>query len=262
MKTERKTILLTNDDGIDAEGIYSLYRTFKKDGRFDLRVVAPDKESSAVGHAITVFRPISVIKNYQEGEFFGYAVDGTPADCVKLAIGAILDRPPDLLISGINRGPNMGENIIYSGTVSAATEGTVCGVSSIALSADDLQNPDYSYASGFALRMATKILENGGLPGGTLLNINIPSLEKDKIKGVKLTVQSDIGFKDNFVKRQDPRGRDYYWMDGVFLERNVSEDSDYNAVKNGYVSVTPIHYDMTDYKSFDHFKGWNMEKLK
>jgi len=110
--------------------------------------------------------------------------------------------------------------------------------------------------------MAARILENGGLPGGTLLNINIPSLEKEKIKGVKLTVQSDIGFKDNFVKRQDPRGRDYYWMDGVFLERNIREDSDYYAVKNGYVSVTPIHYDMTDYKSFDHFKGWNMDKLK
>lgn len=258
---KRKTILLTNDDGIDAEGIYSLYKSFIDDGRFDIKVVAPNKETSAVGHAITVFRPISVRENYQEGEFFGYAVDGTPADCVKLAIGAILERPPDLLISGINRGGNMGENIIYSGTVSAATEGTVCGVSSIAVSVDDLINPSYGYASGFAVDIAAIILKNGGLPRGTLLNINVPSIDKEDIKGTRITVQADIGFRDNFVKRQDPRGRDYYWMDGEFIERNIGKDSDYNAVKSGYVSVTPIHYDMTDYKSLDFFRSWDIEKI-
>jgi len=258
---KRKTILLTNDDGIDAEGIYALYKSFKNDGRFDVKVVAPNKETSAVGHAITVFRPISVVENYQDGEFFGYAVDGTPADCVKLAVGAILDKPPDILVSGINRGGNMGENVIYSGTVSAATEGTLCGVSSIAVSVDDLINPVYGYASEFALKIALKILKNGGLPRGTLLNVNVPSLGKENVKGTRITVQADIGFKDDFVKRQDPRGRDYYWMNGEFIERDISKDSDYNAVKNGYVSVTPIHYDMTDYKSLDLFRSWDIEKI-
>ena len=261
MNTNKKTILLTNDDGIDAEGIYSMYKALEEDGMYNIEVVAPDKERSAVGHAITVFRPISVIKNYQEGEYFGYAVDGTPADCVKLAIGAILEKPPDLLISGINRGGNLGENIIYSGTVSAATEGTVCGVSSIAASVDDLINPDYGYASEFIVKIAARILENGGLPEGTLLNINVPNIDKKDIKGTRITVQGDIGFRDHFVKRQDPRGRDYYWMDGEFMERNISSDSDYMAVKSGYVSVTPIHYDMTDYKSLDRFKAWDIEKL-
>lgn len=262
MKTNKKTILLTNDDGIDAEGIYSLYKAFKEDGRFEIKVIAPDKENSAVGHAITVFRPISVREDYQRGEYFGYAVDGTPADCVKLAIGAILESQPDLLISGINRGGNLGENIIYSGTVSAATEGTLCGVSSIAVSVDDLIKPYYEYASEFIVKIAARILGNGGLPKGTLLNINIPSIDKKEIKGTRITVQGDIGFRNNFVKRQDPRGRDYYWMDGEFMERNISKDSDYMAVKSGYVSVTPIHYDMTDYKSIDYFKAWDIEKLK
>lgn len=261
MDTDKKTILLTNDDGIDAEGIYSLYKSFTHDGRFDIKVVAPNKENSAVGHAITVFRPISVVENYQEGEFFGYAVDGTPADCVKLAIGAILEKPPDLLISGINRGGNMGENVIYSGTVSAATEGTVCGVSSMAVSVDDLINPVYGFASEFAVKLAARVLENGGLPAGTLLNVNIPSTDKKDIKGTRLTVQADIGFRDNFVKRQDPRGRDYYWMDGEFMERNIGKDSDYNAVKTGYVSITPIHYDMTDYRTMDLFRSWDIERI-
>ncbi|MCD4670996.1 MAG: 5'/3'-nucleotidase SurE [Actinomycetia bacterium] len=262
MKINKKTILLTNDDGIDAEGIYSLYRALKEDGRFDIKVIAPDKENSAVGHAITVFRPISVREDYQEGEYFGCAVDGTPADCVKLAIGAILEDLPDLLISGINRGGNLGEGIIYSGTVSAATEGTVCGVSSIAVSVDDWINPDYEYASEFAVKIAARILKNGGLPKGTLLNINVPNIDKERIKGTRITVQGETGFRDNFVKRQDPRGRDYYWMDGESIEKNVSKDSDYMAVKSGYVSITPIHYDMTDYKSLDYFKAWDIEKLK
>lgn len=261
MNTDKKTILLTNDDGIDAEGIHSLYKSFTDDGRFDIKVVAPNKETSAVGHAITVFRPISVADKYQEGKFFGHAVDGTPADCVKLAIGAILQKPPHLLISGINRGGNMGENIIYSGTVSAATEGTVCGVSSIAVSVDDLVNPMYGFASEFTVKLAAKVLEKGGLPGGTLLNVNIPSIDNKDIKGTRLTIQADIGFRDNFVKRQDPRGRDYYWMDGEFMERNIGRDSDYNAVKTGYVSITPIHYDMTDYRTMDLFRSWDLERI-
>jgi 5'-nucleotidase len=256
----KKTILLTNDDGIDSEGLYTLYRILGEDKSYDIRIVAPDKERSAVGHAITVFHPISVRKEYREGNFYGYAVDGTPADCVKIAIKAILDNLPDLLISGINRGANLGENIIYSGTVSAATEGTTYNVSSIAVSIDNLVDPDYSYAANFTRRIASRIIENGGLPKGTMLNINIPDTCEKEIKGVKITKQSDAKFKDNFIKRIDPRGRDYYWMDGEFIGNTEDEDFDYGAVKNNYVSITPICYDMTHYRVLDYLKKWNIEK--
>lgn len=257
---KRKIILLTNDDGIDSEGISTLYNILKKDQRFIIKIVAPDKESSAVGHAITVFRPISVRKVYKESEFFGYAVDGTPADSVKIAVKSILKKKPDLLISGINRGANLGENIIYSGTVSAATEGTAYGVASIAVSVDNLIDPDYRYAANFTSRIASKIIENGDFPKGTLLNINIPDVPEKDIKGVKITMQSDAKFKDNFIKRVDPRGRDYYWMDGEFTGRVKDMSFDYDAVKSNYISITPIHYDMTDYKTLDYFKKWEIKK--
>jgi 5'-nucleotidase len=256
----KKIILLTNDDGIDSEGLSTLYNILKKDKRFLLRVVAPDKESSAVGHAITVFRPISVRKVYRDGNLFGYAVDGTPADCIKIAVKSILEKKPHLLISGINRGANLGGNIIYSGTVSAATEGTVYGVSSIAVSVDNLIDPDYGYAADFTGRIARKIVEGGGLPQGTLLNINIPDIPEKKIKGVKITMQSGAKFKDNFIKRVDPRGRDYYWMDGEFIGNIEDLNFDYDAVKSSYVSITPIHYDMTDYDKLDYFKRWEIKK--
>ncbi len=257
---DKKVILLTNDDGIDSEGLYILYKVLEEDKRFDMRIVAPDKERSAVGHAITVFHPISVRKEYREGKFFGYAVDGTPADCVKIAIRSILECLPDLLISGINRGANIGENIIYSGTVSAATEGTTYGVASIAVSIDNLVDPDFGYAASFTKKIAEQILDSGGLPEGTLLNINIPDVSEKEIKGVKITKQSDAKFNDNFIKRVDPRGRDYYWMDGEFIGETKDENFDYGAVKNNYISVTPIHYDMTDHKVLDYFKEWNIKK--
>ena len=256
----KKIIMLTNDDGIYAGGLSALYKTLKADKRFDVKVVAPDKENSSVGHAITIFRPIPVRKEYRNGSFYGYAVGGTPADCVKLGVWAILDETPDLLISGINRGANVGENIIYSGTVSAATEGTVCGVPSIAISVNNYINPDYSYAAAFAKKAALQVLEDGGLPDGTLLNINIPDVPEEKVKGVKITVQSNAGVKDTFIKRQDPRGMDYYWMDGEFVEETEDINFDSNALKNGFVSITPIHHDMTDYKAVDHFQKWNIEK--
>ncbi len=256
----RKIILLTNDDGIDSEGLYILYKELKKDKNFDIRIIAPNRERSAVGHAITVFHPISVRREYKEGSFFGYAVDGTPADCVKIAIKAILDKTPHLLVSGINRGANLGENIIYSGTVSAATEGTTLGISSIAVSIDNLIDPDFGYAASFTRGMINRIIKNSGLPKGTLLNINIPDVPEEEIKGVKITRQSDARFKDKFIKRVDPRGRDYYWMDGEFRGEIKDQDSDYGAVENNYISITPIHYDMTDYKVLDYFKKWDIKK--
>ncbi|MCL5771282.1 MAG: 5'/3'-nucleotidase SurE [Actinobacteria bacterium] len=254
----KKLILLTNDDGIEAEGINALYKVFIEDDNFEIKIIAPEFERSAVGHAITVFDPIWVRKEYREGKFYGFGVNGTPADCVKL-YNELLDTKPDLLISGINRGSNVGENIIYSGTVSAATEGISNGIPSVAISVDNYAEPDYSFSARFAKQISHAIFENGGLPVKTLLNINIPDLSEDQIKGVKITTQSDAKFKDYFLKRTDPRGRDYYWMDGEFVEISRCDEGDYCALKNGYISITPIQYDMTDYNKLDYFKGWDLK---
>ena len=251
----RKILLLTNDDGIEAKGLKTLYSTLSEEKDFDIRIVAPDRERSAVGHAITVFDPISVKKEYINGTFCGYSVAGTPADCVKLAITAIFEKKPDLLVSGINRGANIGENIIYSGTVSAATEGTIYEVPSIAVSIDNLRDTNYGFAAGFTKKMAKSLLDIKKLPPRTLLNINIPDVAEEKIRGIRLTHQSTVKFKDIFIKRVDPRGRDYYWMDGEYEVITDDEDSDYVAIKNNYISITPIQHDMTDYKMLDYFKG-------
>ncbi|MCL4378464.1 MAG: 5'/3'-nucleotidase SurE [Actinobacteria bacterium] len=252
---EKKIILLTNDDGIESKGLHTLYHELREDKKFEIRIVAPDKERSAVGHAITVFDPISVKKEYIGGKFCGYSVDGTPADCVKLAITAIFDKKPDIVVSGINRGANLGENIIYSGTVSAATEGTVYNITSIAVSVDNLKDTDYRFAARFTKKIVDLLLNTSDLPLRTLLNINIPDIAEDKIKGVKITSQSDAKFKDIFIKRVDPRGRDYYWMDGEFEQVSENQDSDYVAVKNNFISITPIQHDMTDYKKITYFKN-------
>ncbi len=255
----KKLVLLTNDDGIEAPGIYALYKIFSENDSFEIKIIAPEFERSAMGHAITVFDPIWVRKEYRDGNFYGYGVNGTPADCVKL-YHELLGVKPDLLISGINRGSNMGENIIYSGTVSAATEGISNGIPSIAVSIDSYTEPDYEFSAKFALNITHMIFKNGQFPEKTLLNINIPDLPEEKIKGVKITTQSDAKFKDYFLKRSDPRGRDYYWMDGEFVEITKCEESDYCTVKNGYISITPIQYDMTDYNKIEYFKSWDIKK--
>ncbi len=261
----KKVILLTNDDGIEANGLKTLFCTFAEDNNFDVRIVAPDKEKSAVGHAITVFDPISVKKEFINGMFCGYSVDGTPADCVKLAITALLEKKPDLLISGINRGANIGENIIYSGTVSAATEGTIYDIPSIAVSVDSFKDVDYSLAAKFVKKIANFILYSSqyykislrgvNLPRKVLLNINFPAVSENEIKGVKVTHQSKVKFKDIFIKRVDPRGREYYWMDGDYEAVDDDDpDSDFTALRNNFISITPIHHDMTDYGKIELFK--------
>ena len=258
---DKKIILLTNDDGIEAKGIKTLYNTLVGNSNWDIWIVAPDRERSAVGHAITVFDPISVKKEFIDGIFCGYAVDGTPADCVKLAIAAIFEKKPDLLISGINRGANVGKNIIYSGTVSAATEGTIYNVPSIAVSMNNLKDTDYTFAAEFTKNIANLLLDLRSLPERMLLNINIPDAPADKIKGVKVTYQSNMAFKDVFIKREDPRGREYYWMNGELAEAEEDENNDYTALKNNYISITPIQHDMTDYHRLDYFKSIISKKI-
>jgi len=248
------TILLVNDDGIYAQGLSSLVK--KLGEKHEVVIVAPDREQSAVGHAITLANPVRIQKVHQDGNFFGYAVSGTPADCVKLAIRVIMKRPPDLLISGINQGANIGASLIYSGTVSAATEGTMMLIPSFAVSLDTHRaDADFVPATEIALKIAEKILELG-LPEGVFLNVNVPYIPEDKIKGFKITQQATTYFDDFFERRIDPQGKIYYWMSGTMVEINGSENSDIAALRDGYVSLTPVRYDITARESISMLKNW------
>jgi len=248
-------ILLTNDDGIYAEGIRALYGALKDIG--DVTVVAPDAERSAVGHAITLSDPLRVKKVNRGGKFFGYATTGTPADCVKLAIRAIMKKKPDLVISGINLGVNVGFSVLYSGTVSGATEGAILGIPSFAISLATFKNPDFSFTAEYARKLAKIVLKNS-LPRGTLLNVNIPAIAKKNIKGVKITCQSKAAYEERFDKREDPRKHTYYWLTGEVIEVDKRNDADTQAIRNHYVSVSPIHCDMTNYDFMDDLKGWDL----
>ncbi len=245
-------ILLVNDDGIYSPGLLALYRKFRNE--YDVVIVAPDREQSSVGHAITLSDPVRIHEVVQDGKFFGYAVSGTPADCVKLAVRVILKRPPNLIISGINQGANVGASLIYSGTVSAATEGTMLSIPSIAVSLDTRRpDADFSVAAEFTLEIAKKVLKFG-LPAGVSLNINIPALPREKIKGIRITRQAITYFDDFFERRIDPQGRTYYWMSGTMVEIDRGEDSDLMALKEGYISITPIKYNLTAVEYFDSLR--------
>jgi 5'-nucleotidase len=243
-------ILLSNDDGIHAPGIHALYDAVKDLG--EIHVVAPDVERSAVGHAITLSDPIKTQKIHRNGDFFGYAVGGTPADCVKLAVYALMDKPPDLVISGINLGPNAGISVIYSGTVSAATEGTILGIPSIAISMNTFKDPLWDTAAHFARHFAKLVMKNG-LPAETLLNVNVPNVPLNEIKGTRLTRMGRSRFVETFDRRVDPRGNIYYWMDGQLEMLGDAKGTDVKAVEEGYVSITPIWFDLTHAAAMDHF---------
>ncbi|MFA4916867.1 MAG: 5'/3'-nucleotidase SurE [Syntrophales bacterium] len=237
--------LLTNDDGIYAKGLSALYQELSKDA--DCLIVAPEVEQSAVGHAITIFRPLMVREAKKNGNFLGYSVTGTPADCVMIGIRELSEQPVDLVISGINLGPNVGINVIYSGTVSAATEGAIMGIPSIALSLDTQRDPDFTFAARFARKMAKFMVKHNPL-NNIPLNINIPALPEDKIKGIVVTKQSRTRFIETFEKRVDPRDNIYYWLAGETQIPDEEEmNSDVSALSRGLISITPIYYDLTRY---------------
>lgn len=250
-------ILITNDDGIYAEGIYALACALKKAG--NVTVVAPDTQRSAVGHAITITDPLRVTEARRNGKFFGYAASGTPADCVKLGIKAIMKKRPDLVVSGVNLGGNQAYNILYSGTVSGATEGALLGIPSMAVSLDTFKNPDFGPAAAFALKMA-KLMARRTVPAGTLLNVNVPNLPQKRIKGVRVTNQSLTCFNDWFDRRTDPHGNTYYWMTGDYKPQDPDKASDLNALLAGYISVTPIQFDLTNYKFIPELERWGLER--
>jgi 5'-nucleotidase len=244
--------LLTNDDGIYAKGLSALYDELSQEA--DCLIVAPEIEQSAVGHAITIFRPLMVRRATKTGSFLGYAVCGTPADCVKIGIKELSDKPVDLVVSGINRGANAGINVIYSGTVSAATEAAIMGVPSLAISLDTHKEADFTYAAKFARKMTKLILSNSDLKGSTI-NVNIPCIPSEKIKGVVVVRQGKSNIVETYEKRVDPRENTYYWISGEYSPKAQSKDTDVAALADGFVTITPIQYDLTRYDLLDTLKG-------
>ncbi len=256
-QSKKPRILLTNDDGIASPGLQALYDELRKVG--EVIVVAPDGERSAVGHAITISAPLRVWPYEKNGKAFGYAVAGTPADCVKIAFWALLkDQPkPELVVSGINLGSNTGINAIYSGTVSAATEGAILGVPSFAISLTTYENPDYGPAAKFARHLARIVLKRG-LPRGVYLNVNVPAVPADEIKGVAITSQGQAVYREQYQMRRDPRGRAYYWLTGAKIDLERDESIDDGAILQNKISITPIHYDLTNYAFIEELKRWNI----
>lgn len=247
---ERPRILLCNDDGIFANGIRALAERMAEIG--DVDVVAPNAQQSAVGHALTVASPLRVERYEHNGQFFGRAVNGTPADCVKLAVRHLLDYTPDLLVSGINHGRNTATSLVYSGTVSGATEGTMLGIPSIAISYDDsARDADFRAAAEIALTVARAVLQNGLSPG-VLLNVNVPKLPLDEIRGFRVTRQGESYWDDHYDERTDPMGNPYYWLHGKYIQ--VDTNTDDHALAEGYVSVTPVHYRLTAEEEVERWK--------
>lgn len=245
-------IMITNDDGITAPGIIALAAALQGLGR--VAVVAPDREQSAVSHAITLHHPLRAEQRAADR----FAVSGTPTDCVNLGIHNLLDFHPDLVVSGINRGGNMGDDITYSGTVSAAMEATLMGIPAIAVSlATTGEGEEYEAAAHFVRRLVQQVGERG-LPPDTLLNVNVPDLPRERLKPPVITKQGKKRYQGAIVDKIDPRGRQYYWIGSIEPTFEDLAGTDYAAVIRGHISITPLHLDLTNYASLDLLRGWNL----
>lgn len=245
-------ILISNDDGVNSEGLRALAGVLQTLG--EVFIVAPDRDQSAASHALSLYRPLRM----EEISPNTYSVDGTPTDCINLAVNGILkDKKPDLIVSGINKGENLGDDITYSGTVSAAMEGTLLEIPSVAVSVVNKNGFRFDTASFYALMIAKYVLRRG-LPKGTFINLNIPSLPKEEIKGIKVTRQGKRVYGEPIVENVDPRGRKYYWIGGNELGFLDIENSDIIAINQGYVSVTPIKLDLTDYDFLERL-NWDLK---
>ena len=242
-------IIVTNDDGIDSPGLTALAKALSKVG--EVWVVAPDRERTAAAHAVTLHKPLRV---QQLGPRI-YAVSGTPVDCVNLAVLKLLPAPPDLLVSGINRGVNLGDDVLYSGTVSAAMEGTILGIPSMAVSQEGQEHFYFDAGARYAVRIARLIMKEG-LPDETLVNLNIPDRPFKSITGVRVTCLSRRRFHNPIIEKIDPRGRTYYWIAGTRVSWSRSKDADHEALEQGAVSLTPIRLDTTNHAVLDRFRMW------
>ncbi len=239
-------ILVTNDDGYFAKGIAALVAVAKEFG--NVTVVAPDKPQSGMGHAITINAPLMVdTVDVFGSDVVAFKTSGTPVDCVKLAVDKLLSSPPDLVLSGFNHGSNASINILYSGTMSAAVEGSIEGVASIGFSLLDYsEEADFDGSQSIARRVIQYIIDHP-LPKQRLLNVNIPKLPADEIKGVKICRQANAKWEEDYKERFDPRGKKYYWMTGHFENLDTSNDTDIWALEHGYASVVPVMFDLTDH---------------
>ena len=245
----RTRILVTNDDGVASPGIHAVAAALRELG--DVWIVAPDRERTAVGHAVTLHKPLRITKMAPRV----FMVNGTPVDCVNLALAKILPARPALIVSGINRGVNLGDDVMYSGTVSGAMEGTILGIPSLAVSQEGEERFRFEVGARYAARVAAEVLLHG-LPPETILNVNIPNVPLRSIKGVKVTCLSRRRFNNPIVEKIDPRGRKYYWIAGTRQSWSRQKDADHEALEQHMVSVTPIHLDTTHHEMLEHFKAW------
>jgi 5'-nucleotidase len=251
---QKPIILITNDDGIMAPGIRHLISFMLEIG--DVVVVAPDKPQSGMGHAVTITSPLRLVKISNESDHPEYSCSGTPVDCVKIAVNKVLHRKPDLIVSGINHGSNSSINVIYSGTMSAAIEGAMEKIPSIGFSLQDFSyDADFLSAKKYIIQIAKNVLEKG-LPDGTCLNVNIPAVDENELKGVMICRQAKGNWEEKFDHRQDPRGSDYYWLSGEFKLHEDSNDTDEWALQNNYISVVPVHFDFTAHQFIAELKKW------
>jgi 5'-nucleotidase len=250
MSANTPVILVTNDDGITAPGIRALVEAVRDLGK--VIVVAPDSPQSGMGHAITIGQPLRLDKVEVFEGIESYQCSGTPVDCVKLARDKVLHRKPDICVSGINHGANSSINIIYSGTMSAAMEAAIEGIPSVGFSLLDYRfEADFSLAKQVAHTITARMLQHS-MPEHMLLNVNIPKLTADTYKGIKICRQAYAKWEENFDKRTDPRGKDYYWMVGKFVNMDSGDDTDVKALEDGFASVVPVKFDLTDM----HIKNW------
>ena len=255
---ERPLILVTNDDGINAPGIRTLISIMKDIG--DIIVVAPDSPQSGMGHAITINSTLHSSRiTPKDSEITEYSCSGTPADCVKLAINELMPRKPDLCVSGINHGSNSSINVIYSGTMSAAIEAGIEGIPAIGFSLLDYRwNADFEQSKNF-ISMITLNALNNGIPKGVVLNVNIPSVRKSDIKGVKICRQAMAYWIEEFDKRKNPLGQEYYWLTGKFINEDLGEDTDEWALNNNFISIVPVKFDLTAHHAIKGLNQWNFK---
>ncbi|HTG65940.1 MAG TPA: 5'/3'-nucleotidase SurE [Flavobacterium sp.] len=259
MNKTKPLILITNDDGVTAPGIQALIAVMAEIG--EIVVVAPDKPQSGMGHAITTNETLYLNKISNEGDTISiYSCSGTPADCVKIATNEVLKRKPDLCVSGINHGSNSSINVIYSGTMSAAIEAGIEGIPAIGFSLLDFDwNANFEVIKPFVRKIVLEALKNK-LPQDVVLNVNFPKLEEKDIKGIKICRQAKAYWKENFHKRKTPQGRDYYWLSGEFVNQDRGEDTDEWALHNGYISIVPVHFDLTAYHATQQLNSWDWKE--
>ena len=244
-------ILCTNDDGYLATGLHVLAEAAHQLG--PVRVVAPDREQSATSNALTLHRPLRK-RLAPDGAI---VVDGTPTDCVILAVNEVLDERPDLCVSGVNHGPNMGEDVLYSGTVAGAMEATIMGIPAVAFSYTGREPDEIEGWQSLIGRLLEQIARQG-MPDHTLLNVNLPALPPDQVKGVRVTTLGRRRYSDSIVRAEDPSGREYFWIGGGVTSWVGGAESDFRAVEEGFVSVTPLHLDLTSYPQLDEVRGWRL----